>query len=76
LYKDTPYKAHTDLGDVVVIPPKYVEALKSERKLDFSEVAKDVSLDLLKCDEKFVANYHRIFMATSPASILLDHHSI
>ncbi|KAL3607915.1 hypothetical protein FPOAC2_02905 [Fusarium poae] len=41
LYKDTPYKAHTDLGDVLVIPPEFIDALKSERKLDFTEVAKD-----------------------------------
>ncbi|RGP62351.1 putative cytochrome p450 monooxygenase lova [Fusarium sporotrichioides] len=41
LYKGKPYKAHTDLGDVLVIPPEYVDTLKSERKLDFSEVGKD-----------------------------------
>lgn len=46
LYKDTPYKAHTDLGDVLVIPPEFADALKSERQLDFTEVARDVSIDL------------------------------
>lgn len=48
LYKNTPYKAYTDCGEVVVIPPQYADALKSERNLDFTEVAKDVSCRLYK----------------------------
>ncbi|RGP79184.1 putative cytochrome p450 monooxygenase lova [Fusarium longipes] len=41
LYKDKPYKAYTDVGEVLIIPPKYVDVLKSERQLDFEEVARD-----------------------------------
>jgi hypothetical protein len=65
LYKDTPYKAHTDLGDVLVIPPEFIDALKSERKLDFTEVAKDVSIDLRVIAHACVTDYYRILMVIS-----------
>ncbi|ENH66197.1 hypothetical protein FOC1_g10008224 [Fusarium oxysporum f. sp. cubense race 1] len=36
LYKDQPYRAYTDWGEVVVIPPKFLDALKSHKQLDFT----------------------------------------
>ncbi|CAG7559083.1 unnamed protein product [Fusarium equiseti] len=41
LYNDKPYKAYTDWGKVVVIPPHFVEFLKNNRQLEFMETAKD-----------------------------------
>lgn len=43
-FEDKPYKMYTEVGDVLIIPPKYAEELKSNRALDFSESASDVSL--------------------------------
>jgi len=42
LYKDQPYRAYTDWGKVVVIPPKFLDALKSHKQLDFTIPAEDV----------------------------------
>ncbi|KAG5752880.1 hypothetical protein H9Q70_004515 [Fusarium xylarioides] len=41
VYKDQPYRAYTELGKVLVIPPSWVEALKSNRQLDFLLPTKD-----------------------------------
>lgn len=43
LYKDQPYRAYTDWGKVVVIPPKFLDALKSHKQLDFTIPAEDDS---------------------------------
>ncbi|KAK1991392.1 cytochrome P450 [Colletotrichum falcatum] len=40
-FPDTPYKLFTDLGDVIVVPSKYAEELKSNRALDFNGAARD-----------------------------------
>jgi hypothetical protein len=42
VYKDQPYRAYTELGKLMVIPPSWVEALKSNRQLDFLLPTKDV----------------------------------
>ncbi|VTT65235.1 unnamed protein product [Fusarium fujikuroi] len=42
LHKDQPYRAYTDWGKVVVIPPKFLDALKSHKQLDFEIPAQDV----------------------------------
>lgn len=42
LYKNQPYRAYTDWGKVIVIPPEFVDALKSHKQLDFSIPAQDV----------------------------------
>ncbi|KAL5882512.1 hypothetical protein ACKVWC_001517 [Pyricularia oryzae] len=34
-FSDKPYKLHTNNGPVLIIPPKYVTELKSDRRLDF-----------------------------------------
>ncbi|KAF5720980.1 ent-kaurene oxidase [Fusarium mundagurra] len=41
VYKDQPYRAYTEVGKVLVIPPSWVEALKSNRQLDFLLPAKE-----------------------------------
>ncbi|KAF5545340.1 ent-kaurene oxidase [Fusarium mexicanum] len=43
LYKDQPYRANTDWGKVIVIPPKFLDALKSHKQLDFAIPAEDDS---------------------------------
>ncbi|KAK2037868.1 cytochrome P450 [Colletotrichum somersetense] len=40
-FPDRPYKLFTDLGDVVIVPNKYAEELKSSRTLDFNGAARD-----------------------------------
>lgn len=46
-FQDRPYKLYTEVGDVIIIPPKYANELKSNRALEFSEAAADVSLGLV-----------------------------
>ncbi|KAF4414817.1 ent-kaurene oxidase, partial [Fusarium austroafricanum] len=41
LYNDKPYKAYTDWGEVLIIPPQFAESLKNNRQLEFMETAKD-----------------------------------
>ncbi|TLD18496.1 hypothetical protein PspLS_10302 [Pyricularia sp. CBS 133598] len=36
-FGDKPYKMFTDLGSVIIVPPKYTDELKSHRGLDFIE---------------------------------------
>ncbi|KAI6355346.1 hypothetical protein MCOR25_008232 [Pyricularia grisea] len=40
-FGDKPYKLFTDLGDAVIIPPKYADELKGHRGLSFLEMAED-----------------------------------
>ncbi|TLS20367.1 uncharacterized protein PpBr36_11369 [Pyricularia pennisetigena] len=40
-FKDTPYKLNTENGPVLVLPPKYVNELKSDRNLDFKSIASE-----------------------------------
>lgn len=42
-FKDKPYKLHTNNGPVLIIPPKYVTELKSDRRLDFQLQSNEVS---------------------------------
>jgi hypothetical protein len=56
LYKNQPYKAYTDWGEIIVIPPQYIEDLKSHPKLDFHRVSQDVIVDLLPVCRNFIAN--------------------
>ncbi|KAK8106536.1 hypothetical protein PG999_009895 [Apiospora kogelbergensis] len=42
-FADKPYKLYTELGDILVVPNKYAEELKSVRALDFSESASDAT---------------------------------
>lgn len=46
-FPDRPYKLYTEVGDVLIIPPKYVDELKSNRALEFAEAASDVSLGFM-----------------------------
>ncbi|KAL3584586.1 hypothetical protein FPOAC2_14366 [Fusarium poae] len=43
LYKDQPYRANTDWGEVVIIPPQFLSELKSHKDLDFQTPAEDDS---------------------------------
>ncbi|KAK2024967.1 cytochrome P450 [Colletotrichum zoysiae] len=42
-FKGQPYKLFTDMGDVIVVPGKYAEELKSRRELDVGIVARDAA---------------------------------
>lgn len=42
LYPHEPYKANTDFGDVLVLPPELLPELKSHPSLDFQTPAQDV----------------------------------
>ncbi|KAK8011860.1 hypothetical protein PG989_000120 [Apiospora arundinis] len=42
-FADRPYKLYTELGDILVVPVRYAEELKSVRALDFSESASDAA---------------------------------
>ncbi|PTD02359.1 Cytochrome P450 monooxygenase trt6 [Fusarium culmorum] len=42
LYKDQPYRANTDWGEVVIIPPQFLSELKSHKDLNFQTPAEDV----------------------------------
>ncbi|EFQ36440.1 cytochrome P450 [Colletotrichum graminicola] len=46
-FPDRPYKLFTDLGDVIVVPNKYAEELKSSRDLDFNGSARDAFHDYI-----------------------------
>ncbi|KLO96693.1 Uncharacterized protein LW93_10073 [Fusarium fujikuroi] len=48
VYKDQPYRAYTEMGKVLVIPPSWVDALKNNRQLDFLTPAKDASAGVQK----------------------------
>ncbi|KAF4452604.1 putative cytochrome P450 monooxygenase (lovA) [Fusarium austroafricanum] len=41
LYKKKPYRAYTDWGEVVVIPPEFVDPLRSHKQLNFATPAED-----------------------------------
>ncbi|KAF4450286.1 putative cytochrome P450 monooxygenase (lovA) [Fusarium austroafricanum] len=43
LYRDQPYRANTDWGEVVMIPPQFIDPLKSHKNLDFRTPAGDDS---------------------------------
>jgi tRNA 2-selenouridine synthase SelU len=43
VHKDQPYRAYTEIGKVLVIPPSWIDALKSNRQLDFQTTVQDVS---------------------------------
>ncbi|EKJ72481.1 hypothetical protein FPSE_07362 [Fusarium pseudograminearum CS3096] len=43
LYKDQPYRANTDWGEVVIIPPQFLSELKSHKDLNFQSAAEDDS---------------------------------
>lgn len=42
-FPDRPYKIFTEAGDTIMIPPKYVHELKSNRALEFGQPASEVS---------------------------------
>lgn len=43
MYPDKPYRVYTDWGEALVLPPEFVNELKSHPDLDFQLVAQDVS---------------------------------
>ncbi|KAF3007238.1 hypothetical protein E8E14_009058 [Neopestalotiopsis sp. 37M] len=43
LYPDQPYRANTDWGEVLLLPPSLINELRSDPRLDFLEVAQDDS---------------------------------
>ena len=44
LYHHKPYKVYTDWGEALVLPPEFVNELKSHPDLDFMQFAQDVSI--------------------------------
>lgn len=42
MYPDKPYRVYTDWGEALVLPPEFVNELKSHPDLDFQLVAQDV----------------------------------
>lgn len=42
MYPDKPYRVYTDWGEALVLPPEFVNELKSHPDLDFNLVAQDV----------------------------------
>ncbi|KAF5546224.1 ent-kaurene oxidase [Fusarium napiforme] len=58
LYKDQPYRAYTDWGKVVVIPPKFLDALKSHKQLDFGIPAEDDSHAYVPGFDPFASDPH------------------
>lgn len=42
MYPDKPYKVYTDWGESLVLPPEFVNELKSHPDLDFQHVSQDV----------------------------------
>jgi hypothetical protein len=43
MYPHEPYRVYTDWGEALVLPPEFVNELKSHPDLDFLHVAQDVS---------------------------------
>lgn len=43
MYPHEPYRVYTDWGEALVLPPEFVNELKSHPDLDFMKVAQDVS---------------------------------
>lgn len=43
MYPDKPYRVYTDWGETLVLPPEFLDELKSHPDLDFLKVAQDVS---------------------------------
>lgn len=43
-FGDRPCKFYTEVGDVLIVPPRYVDELKSNRAMDFAVSSSDVSL--------------------------------
>ncbi|GKU15888.1 unnamed protein product [Fusarium langsethiae] len=58
LYKDQPYRANTDWGEVVVIPPEFLNELKSHKDLDFLTPAQDDSHCYIPGFEPFNGDKH------------------
>lgn len=44
MYPDKPYRVYTDWGEALVLPPEFVNELRSHPDLDFTNVAQDVSV--------------------------------
>lgn len=42
MYPDKPYKVYTDWGESLVLPPEFMNEVKSHPDLDFQNVAQDV----------------------------------
>lgn len=69
VYGEQPYRAYTDMGKVLVIPPSWVHALRSKKELDFRIPAQEVSLILLV--SLIITNLHRTLMNTFLDSMVL-----
>lgn len=70
VYKDQPYRAYTEIGKLLVIPPSWVEALKSNRQLDFLIPAKDVRVGIDSDDSILILI--RTLINISPGTTPLD----
>lgn len=70
VYKDQPYRAYTEIGKVLVIPPSWVDALKSNRQLDFLTPAKDASAGVENDGLMLIQN--RTLINTFPGLTLSD----
>ncbi|KAI1014580.1 hypothetical protein LB504_012224 [Fusarium proliferatum] len=69
-FKDQPYRAYTEIGKVLVIPPSWVDALKNNRQLDFLTPAKDASASVQK--DGFMLMQNRTLISTFLVLALLD----
>ncbi|KAF4341300.1 ent-kaurene oxidase [Fusarium beomiforme] len=58
LYKEKPYRAYTDWGEVIVIPPQFVDPLKSHKQLDFVTPAQDDTHAYVPGFEPFKSDRH------------------
>lgn len=47
MYGDQPIRAYTEIGEVLVIPPSWVDTLRGNKHLDFRIPAQDVSCPML-----------------------------
>lgn len=69
-YKYQPYRAYTEIGKVLVIPPSWVDALKNNRQLDFLTPAKDASADVQ--NDGLMLMQNRTLISTFLVLALLD----
>ncbi|KAF5675769.1 putative cytochrome P450 monooxygenase (lovA) [Fusarium heterosporum] len=54
LYKKKPYRAYTDWGEMIVIPPEFIDPLRSHKQLDFMTPTEDNSHAYVSGFEPFI----------------------
>lgn len=51
-YRNEPYKAFSEFGEVVVVPPEFVDELRSDPRLESLETANSVSFLMIRPGRK------------------------